>query len=291
MSRNQIKKALSTQSSIGDCEFQYMDRASLLQKIINIDSYPVTRSEGKINLLCSAIKRQGILTPILLHRTAEGLELIDGMKRIFCAIEEKISPIPVLICDQVPNSDTAFLTINNIRFRHCGFEMLSAVYVLVTERGVGVNEVAASLMKKEKTIRNWISVMSRFYKVHYPDMNEDEYLEFRKLVDGECVTESKLSACIQSTENAEALMNCLHGKFHYEGRKHGEDEAIINDAVRRAREKGLTPHDIDTALIVWEEAKRNDEVMKCIEDAYSKQDWKDGRKDGEEGRRGRIGSL
>ncbi len=235
--------------SLGDCRFLFMETKTFVSRLNNLDVYPTSRSNYKINLLCDAIRKQGILTPIIAIKTGNKYELIDGLKRLFCAIEHNISPIPVMLCGYMGNLGSATtLAINNVRFRPCGFELLNGIYMLVNEKGIDINDVSRALMKSSKTIKNWLATMNKFYGDIYPQFTSKDYIDFIEFVEKECFSASKIMFCINKASSPEQLRECLVGGVNLHSPTEIKEVKEVHNAIKRT---GAKAEDIKDALMIY----------------------------------------
>jgi predicted transcriptional regulator len=266
MNAKEIKNKTAIPDGLGDCRFLFLDTKELVNRIDNLDTYPTNRSNFKVNYLCDAINKQGILSPIIVHiLNKNSYELIDGLKRIFCAIENNISPIPVLACGKISELGLAStFAINNIHFRPCGFELLNGIYMLVNERGIDISDIAKSLMKKVKTIKNWLATMNKFYSDIYPQFNNTDYAKFIEFVEKECFSASKVMYCVNKANSPEQLTECLTGRLSLTS---PTEIKTVKEVQNEIRKTGAKAEDIKNALSIYSALNKHADKMpkECIE--------------------------
>ncbi len=261
-----LKSNPAMPDTLGHCRFLFIETNLLVSKLTNIDTYPTNRSNTKINLLCDAIKKQGILSPIIVIRSRgitgkekEHYELIDGMKRIYCAIEHNISPIPVLICDKISDLGIAStFALNNVRFRPCGFELLNGIYMIVNERGIPIDTIARSLMKSVKTVKNWLTTMNKFYTDIYPQFTAQEWLKFVEFSEKECFSASKVMYCINKASSPQQLEECLTGKINLES---PTEIKAVKEVHKAIKSTGAKAEDIKDALTIYSALNKHVDEM------------------------------
>ena len=240
------------------CEILYMSTSDINKRLEVPEHYPKFR-EDLLEKLCRNIKRNGILQPILLKRSRGKLILVDGWKRLMCAIENKISPIPVIICDEYSPElkDAVTLTLNIVRSKPCGYEVVLAVHNLYAS-GVKHKQIEEAIGLSAKTIRNYITAGNNFVKKVVENATEDEVKAIYDKMREMCLSATRFINCSTIATNPESFMKCIEQvPKEAESLKEGLKKAKAREIVEEALNKGLSDAQLKEAVDLYQTLKQS----------------------------------
>lgn len=238
--------------TLSGCEFLFMGVSDITKRLIVPDHYPKFR-EDILERLCRNIKRNGILQPILLKREKGKFILVDGWKRLMCAIENKISPIPVVICDEYSPElkDAVTLTLNIARSRPCGYEVVLAVYNLYTA-GVTYKQIEEAIGLTAKTIKNYITAGNNYVKKVVENATEEQLKAINEKMRELCLSTSRFINCSTIATDPESFLKCIISMPRdAEPLKEGLKKAKAKEILKEAMDKGLSDLQLKEAIDLY----------------------------------------
>ncbi len=239
--------------NIKGCEIIYASLTDAVSHITVPEHYPKFR-EDTLNKLCNNIKRLGIIQPIIVKRSNGSLTLIDGWKRLQCAMQNQIRTIPLMVCEDIaPNlGDAVTLTLNIIRSKPCGWEIIHAIHTL-RENGTKWNQIEASIGLKPKTLKNYETAMNNFLSKVIANADESQVNEVYSLLREQCVTVNRFMACSNTATDPQSFIECIKGlprtSIPYEEAK---AEAKVKQMLRQiTRNNETSMDDVQLALELY----------------------------------------
>lgn len=117
-------------------------------------------SENAIVELAGSIRRYGLLSPVIVRRTAEGYELIAGERRLRALRllgEEETDAQVLTACDR---ESALIALVENVQRENLGFfEEAEAYQALLTEHGLSREELAARLSRSPSAVANRLRLL------------------------------------------------------------------------------------------------------------------------------------
>lgn len=132
----------------------------------------------KLNLLKESIKREGIISPLIVEKVGEGYLLLDGERRFRAATELNLKHVPVIVED-ARNATDRLIRQFTVQEQHEGWtpiEKAMALTRLSEELGIGLQEVCKLLNISPSTTRQYVAFSRLADKEGY--MKSEVPLEF-----------------------------------------------------------------------------------------------------------------
>jgi ParB family chromosome partitioning protein len=114
-------------------------------------------SKEELKELCSSIKEQGIIQPLLLRKDGSGYELVAGERRFRAAKMAELTHVPAVI-KNIPDSDLLEISIvENIQREDLDpLEEAEAFHQLITEFNLTQEQVAKRVGKSRSAVANFL---------------------------------------------------------------------------------------------------------------------------------------
>ena len=253
MNTTNVRSARKSSDTLSGCELIYMSISDLAKRLEVPENYPKFR-EDLLERLCRNIKRNGILQPILLKRSRGKLKLVDGWKRLMCAMENKVSPIPVIICDEYSDElkDAVTLTLNIIRGKPCGYEIVLAIHNLYSG-GVSYKQIEEAVGLTAKTIRNYITAGNNYVKKVIENATEEEVKAINEKMKEMCLPATRFISCATVATGPESFLKCIEGvPREAESIKEGVNRAKAREIAEEAMSKGLSDAQLREAVEMYQ---------------------------------------
>lgn len=135
--------------------------------LIDIESIKVNPSqprkifkEKEIEELSFSIKENGIIQPLIVSKTATGVELISGERRLRAAKKAGLEKVPVVFKQATDKEKVVMAIVENVQRSdlNCVEEAL-AYYRLMEEFHLTQEEVAKKIGKERSTIANFLRIL------------------------------------------------------------------------------------------------------------------------------------
>lgn len=120
-------------------------------------------SLNEISELSDSIKQHGILQPLLVRQTDDGIELVAGERRLRAAKQINMKSVPVIWCNVTDETASAFGLIENIQRKNLNvLEEAEAYKRLIDDYGLSHDELSHKVAKSRSHITNLL----RLTKLH-----------------------------------------------------------------------------------------------------------------------------
>ena len=117
-------------------------------------------SQSAIDELAESIKQHGILSPLLVCKTADGYELIAGERRLRAAISLGLSEVPCIVNERSEKECAEIAIIENIQREQLSFFEEAEGYLrLCEEFGLSQTDIAKRVCKKQSTVSNKLRLL------------------------------------------------------------------------------------------------------------------------------------
>lgn len=114
-------------------------------------------SENDLEELCSSIKEQGIIQPLLVRKDKNGYELIAGERRLRAAKMAGLDQVPVIIKDITETALLEISIVENIQREDLNpIEETEAYHQLITEFSLTQDQVAVRVGKSRSAVANFL---------------------------------------------------------------------------------------------------------------------------------------
>ena len=117
-------------------------------------------SQNAIDELAQSIKQHGILSPLLVCKTADGYELIAGERRLRAAISLGFLEVPCIVSERTDKECAEIAIIENIQREQLSFFEEAESYLRLQEEfGLTQGDIAKRVCKKQSTVSNKLRLL------------------------------------------------------------------------------------------------------------------------------------
>ncbi|MDM8550932.1 ParB/RepB/Spo0J family partition protein [Desulfobacterales bacterium HSG2] len=130
-------------------------------------------SENEIKALCSSIREQGIVQPLLVRRFDDGYELVAGERRLRAAKMAGLNQVPVVL-KNIPDTDLLIMSIveNAQRKDLNPLEESEAYHRLMTDFNLTQKQIAERVGKNRSSVANTLRLRQLPPQIKDSVMNE-----------------------------------------------------------------------------------------------------------------------
>lgn len=157
-----LQALLPTKSASGSRTTQVVEDIPLAQILPNRNQPRTFFSESALAEMAESIKRNGVLQPVVVRRTGDGMyELIAGERRVRAAKLAGLTAIPAVVRSSNDETSLALALIENIQRHDLNpMEEARAYSQLIREFGLTQEQVAHSVGKDRSSVANALRLVS-----------------------------------------------------------------------------------------------------------------------------------
>ncbi|MBI5492314.1 MAG: ParB/RepB/Spo0J family partition protein [Deltaproteobacteria bacterium] len=115
--------------------------------------------EAALKELSDSIKEKGVIEPLIVRRTSNGLELIAGERRWRASRMAGLTEVPVVITDATDEEALEFAIIENIQREDLNAIEEAEAYKSLMGFGLSQDEVAKRVGKERATVANYLRLL------------------------------------------------------------------------------------------------------------------------------------
>ncbi len=115
--------------------------------------------EASLKELSDSIKENGVIEPLIVRRTSNGLELIAGERRWRASRMAGLTEVPVVITDATDEEALEFAIIENIQREDLNAIEEAEAYKSLMSFGLSQDEVAKRVGKERATVANYLRLL------------------------------------------------------------------------------------------------------------------------------------